>query len=149
MQDLVTLQTLIDKGKEVVGSDYKLAKAIGTTPARLSGWRNGHQTCPVADMALLAHVAGLDPVAELARAVVAKHEGTPKGDKLMRALGKALPAIGAAIGSAGASAAEISSSGKQLLDTMYIIVKWFRHRTSVFIPTRKPGNSGLFYLKWR
>jgi hypothetical protein len=67
----------------------------------------------------------------------------------MRALGKALPAIGAVIGSAGASAAAICSSDQDLIDTMYIIVKWFRHRTSVFIPTRKPGNSGLFYLKWR
>jgi len=58
----------------------------------------------------MAHVAGLDPVATLARAMVEKFEGKPKGDRLMKALGKALLVTGAAIGSAGATAAAIYST---------------------------------------
>lgn len=56
---------------------------------------------------LLAGVAGLDATPILARAIVEKHEGTAKGDRLMKVLGKALLATGGAIGSAGASASAI------------------------------------------
>jgi hypothetical protein len=55
----------------------------------------------------MAGIAGFDPVQTLARATVEKWEGKPKGDRLMRVLGKALLATGAVAGSAGASAAAI------------------------------------------
>ncbi len=121
MQHLQTLNLLIDHAKKNAGSDSAVAKAIGVPIQHVSNWRHGRRTATPEDQALLAAVAGLDPVAEMARAMVAKYEGTPKGDKLMRALGKALPVIGAAIGSAGVAVVVTSSNRQDLIDTMYIM----------------------------
>lgn len=109
MQDLQELNLLIDKAASIAGSDYALAKTLGVSRQAVSNWRHGHKGCPLEERALLASVAGLDPLAELARAMVTKHEGTKKGDMLMRALGKSLAATGAAVASAGAHASAISS----------------------------------------
>ncbi|MBB4225601.1 hypothetical protein [Variovorax guangxiensis] len=101
---------LIDKAKEISGSDYKLAKLTGHTPQQISDWRHGRKPCPPEDQALIAGVAGLNAEQVALRALVEKHEGTAKGDRLMKVLGKALLATGGAIASAGASAAAISST---------------------------------------
>lgn len=109
MEHQQELIQLIDMASAAAGSDYKLAKLISQPPQRISGWRHAHTTCSPEDQALMASVAGLDPMATLARATVAKHEGKAKGDLLMKVLGKALLATGAVAGSAGASAAQIFS----------------------------------------
>ena len=117
--------------KALGGNDTKLAKTIGVSPQRISNWRHGHKTCQPEDQALLASLAGLNAIEVLARATVKQHEGTAKGDMLMRALGKSSLAIGAALGSVGASAAAIFSSTPTTshmaewvllaLNTMYIM----------------------------
>jgi hypothetical protein len=125
MQHLNELNTLIDQASKAAGSDNKLAQMLGVTRQRVSNWRNAHQPCVPADQALLAYIAGLDPIQVLARATVEAYEGKPKGDALMKALGKALLVTGAAIGSAGASAAAIFStiptthSAGQLIASVY------------------------------
>ena len=93
----------------MAGSDGKVAAAIGVPRTVLSDWRYGRKNAQPEDYALIAAVAQLDPLTEMARAAVRMHEGKPKGDALMKALGKALPAIGVGLGSAGAHAAEIGS----------------------------------------
>jgi hypothetical protein len=98
------LETLIDKAQEKVGSDYKLAKTLGQPRSAISMWRAGKRSCPVADQVLMAELAGLDPQAWSARALIAQHEGTAKGEALYKALGKALLATGAAVASFGANA---------------------------------------------
>ncbi|MGY8540411.1 helix-turn-helix domain-containing protein, partial [Paracidovorax citrulli] len=110
MQSPDELISLIDQASAKAGSDYKLAKLISQPPQRISDWRHGRTTCSPEDQALMAAVAGMDALATLARATVAKHEGKAKGDLLMKALGKALLVTGAAVGSAGASAAAIFGS---------------------------------------
>jgi plasmid maintenance system antidote protein VapI len=107
MTHLESLNILIDKASEIAGSDYKLAQQLGVGRQTVSNWRHGRKTATPADQAILAHVAGLDPVVTLARATVEQHEGKAKGDQLMRALGKALLVTGGVMGSAGASAAAI------------------------------------------
>lgn len=109
MQHLDALNALIDQASRQAGNDRKLAKLLEKTPQRLSDWRHGRKTCQPEDQAIMASIAGLDAMEVLARATVEHFEGTPKGDLLMRALGKGLLATGAALGSVGASAAEISS----------------------------------------
>lgn len=109
MQDLQQLNELIDEAARVAGSDYKLAKLLEVTPQTVSNWRHDRKPCPAADVALMASVAGLNAEAWLIRAVVEKHQGTAKGDRLMKALGKGLLLTGAAIASSGASAAAIFS----------------------------------------
>lgn len=110
MTDLTNLNLLIDKAASIAGSDNKLAMSLGISRQRLSNWRHGIAACVPADQALMAHVAGLDPVQVLARATVEAYEGKPKGDQLMRALGKALQATGATAGFAGVAGLMIFST---------------------------------------
>lgn len=96
--------TLIDKAKEKTGSDYRTAKLLGISCQRISDMRHGRTAVQPEDLALLASLAGMDAEAWLVRGVLAKHEGTPKGERLLAALGKASVAIGAAIGTGTANA---------------------------------------------
>lgn len=131
------LNLLIDQASGIAGGDSKLGRQMGVTAQRICDWRAARRTATPEDQALLAAIAGMDPVQVLARAMVQKHEGTKKGDQLMRALGKALLATGGAIGTAGASAAGTFSSTAATtklvewtmvaLDTMYRKVK-SKHR---------------------
>lgn len=105
------LITLIDKAKEKAGSDYKLAAMLGVSRQAVSNWRHRGKSCPIADQALMASIAGLDVTAWTARAVVSQYEGTAKGDALYKALGKALLATGAVIASSGAAARETFFNG--------------------------------------
>lgn len=109
MTRLEELNLLIDKASAIAGSDGKLARLLGEPPQRISNWRHGHAIAQPEDWALLAHLAGLDPVSELTRAIVAKHESKRKGDLLMKALGKASRLTGAVAGFVGAVALAISS----------------------------------------
>lgn len=127
---LTELNELLTKAAQSLGgNDTKLAKTLGVSPQRVSNWRHGHKTCQPEDQALLASLAGLNAIEVLARATVKQHEGTPKGDLLMRALGKTLLATGGVLGTAGANAAAIFSSTfdpvatLRWLDTMYRKVK--------------------------
>jgi len=104
------LDQLIKLASEKAGSDYKLAKMLDVSRGNVGDWKNGRRTCPAADQVLMAQIAGLEPEQWLARAVVSQYEGTSKGDKLMRALGKTLLATGAVIASSGVSAAVICST---------------------------------------
>ena len=114
MQHLESLNELIDRAAKIAGSDYKLAQTLGIPRQHVSGWRHGSKTATPADQALMAHLAGLDPVQVLARATVEAFEGKPKGDALMKALGKALLVTGAAAGSAGALAHQIGSTTSEI-----------------------------------
>lgn len=109
--ELEALNALIDSAaKQVGGKDAKLAATLGITRQRMSDWRSGRKTCQPEDQALMASIAGMNAIEVLARATVKQHEGTAKGDLLMRALGKSLLVTGGVLGSAGASAAAIFSS---------------------------------------
>ena len=99
MTNLTELNSLIDRAAAIAGSDYRLAKHLGVPRGHVSQWRHAKRTATPADQALMAHIAGLDPVQVLARATVEAYEGKPKGDALMKALGNVLLATGAAVGS--------------------------------------------------
>jgi len=106
------LTQLINMASAKAGSDYALAKMLDTPRSAVSMWKAGKRSCPVGDQVLMAEIAGLDAREWNDRALVAQYEGTPKGDKLYRALGKALAATGAVLVSSGASATVISSTVK-------------------------------------
>lgn len=115
------LVLLIDKAAKIAGNYSALARMLGVSPQAVTNWRRGDKACPMEDLALMASMVGVDPLAELGRALVRKNEGTPKGDKLMRALGKTSLATGAVIASAGAHASAISGAVRDVLATMYIM----------------------------
>jgi UDP-N-acetylmuramate-alanine ligase len=117
------LETLIEKASQKAGNDSKLAAMLHTKRQTVSHWKNGHKPCPVADQVLMAQIAGLDPQAWSARALIAQHEGTKKGDALILALGKAALATGAALSSFGASAHQIS------LDSVIYLIRCIKKPT--------------------
>jgi DNA-binding transcriptional regulator YdaS (Cro superfamily) len=104
------LNQLIEAASAKAGSDYKLALELGVPRQNLSAWKHGKKTCPAGDVALMAEIAGMDPVAWGARAIAASYAGTPKGEKLAAVLGKALLVTGAALVTSGANAAVAGSS---------------------------------------
>lgn len=126
MTQLEELNLLIDKASSIAGSDSKLARLIGAQPQNVSNWRHGSKPCPPEIQALLAHAAGLDPLAELARATVRKFEGEKKGDLLMKALGKASLVTGAALASVGASAHQIFSTIPAATDLIHTASVWMQ-----------------------
>lgn len=77
---------LIDAASKAAGNDTKLAIKIGANQQHISQWRNGTRTCPPADVALMAYVAGLDAVEWGLKAMASKYSGTAKGELLMQVL---------------------------------------------------------------
>lgn len=106
----IYLDDLIKKASEAAGNDNRLAKRLQVGRSSIADWKSGRSTCPPADQALLAAVAGLDPDAWGCRALIAQHEGTAKGELLKQALKKALVATGGAVGICGSTAAEAASN---------------------------------------
>lgn len=104
-EDVIKLITAAVKN---AGNETELSRLIESTPQRINDWKHGRTTVPPADVVLLAHVAGFEPQAWAARALIAKHEGTRKGEKLFQALKKWSVATGAAIATSGASAATLT-----------------------------------------
>lgn len=98
---------LIDKCRSITGSDAETARRVGCPSSHIAMWKSGAKVAQPEDRALLAAIAGLDPVAELARATVDYWEGKPKGDRLLKALGKPSRLTGAVAGFAGAVALAI------------------------------------------
>lgn len=101
------LVRLLDEARKMSGSDQKTADALEVSRTVVSAWRNGHRVCSPEDVAQLAAVAGLEAEKWFIRATLKKHEGTPKGDRLYKALGKSLLLTGVAIVSNGAAAQQI------------------------------------------
>jgi len=97
--DSQTIGNLLDAAKAMSGSDYATAKQIRNTRQAINAWRKGTAGIPIADVVLLASVAGLDPVEWGSRAIQSAHDGTEKGTALAEALKKALEATGEAAGS--------------------------------------------------
>jgi DNA-binding transcriptional regulator YdaS (Cro superfamily) len=103
------LDQLIDRASEKAGSDYRLAQMLEVGRSTVSQWRHGKKTCPAGDVALMADIAGLVAEDWTNRAVIAAYAGTSKGEKIARALGKALVATGAVIVTSGVNAGQIGS----------------------------------------
>lgn len=91
------LPELIKRAAQNCGSKSALARHMGVTPQRMHEWETGKRSCPIEDVAIIADVAGLPAEIWLARAAMWTHEGTPKGERLQKALGKYARVIGAAL----------------------------------------------------
>lgn len=89
------LTALIERAAKQVGSEAKLARALGMPQSDISGWKSGHKGCTAADRARLAGFAKEDAVQELVRATLEKTAGTLRGEQLRQVLGKWLHQTGA------------------------------------------------------
>jgi DNA-binding transcriptional regulator YdaS (Cro superfamily) len=151
--NLDDVKTLIDNASKVCGSDSKLAQTLDVSRALISDWRHGRKRCAPEDIAIIASIAGFDANAWAMRAMVWRWEGTPKGDRLMRALGKGLLVTGGVLASAGANAAAIFSSTSASgiaelvpigLYTMYRKVKSIGRRFQIAFITKAPSYGAFF-----
>jgi predicted transcriptional regulator len=105
------LLNLIDQASMRAGNDNKLAKMLATTRQAISQYRAGKRSCPLEDQALMAAIIDSDPLKEVADAMIERHANTPRGEKLVSALGKGLmSASGAALITVSASDVSASSS---------------------------------------
>lgn len=103
MSNTIQLSQLLDQASKVAGNDSRLAAMLEVPRQHVNHWRNGLRSCSPEDVAQLADIAGMDGEKWLIRATLAKHEGTAKGDRLMKVLGKALAVTGV-VASNGANA---------------------------------------------
>lgn len=76
------LEKLIERAAAIAGSEYKVAKALGIPPQQVCDWKAGRRTCGPEDRALLADVAGVDPMPEIAEALLERVASTREGVKL-------------------------------------------------------------------
>lgn len=105
------LHELIDAAAKQCGSAYKLAQHIGYTRMEVSGWRNDKRACPLEAQVFMAQIVGLNVDAVIHDALIERHADTPRGEKLITALGKGLmTATGAALITASASDVLASST---------------------------------------
>jgi hypothetical protein len=98
METNKTLLVLIATAAAKMGSEYKLAQALGIPQTHISAWKAGARTCTPADRSRIAAFAQLDAVQELVRATLESTAGTLRGKQLETVLGKWLQATGAVKG---------------------------------------------------
>ncbi len=84
------LLELINKASANAGNDNQLAKKIKTNRSTISDWRTGRATCPIADVALMAQLAGYDAEKWALSALMWQYEGKEKGVLLKQAIKKAV-----------------------------------------------------------
>lgn len=89
--------SLIEDAAKQAGNESKLAALIEDTRHHVNAWKQGKRVCPIEAQVLMGAIAGRDAEEVLREAVIEKHEGTPKGEKLLRALGKQVLQAGGAI----------------------------------------------------
>ena len=76
------LEKLIETASTIAGSQSKLARMLDTDANIVTAWKTGRRTCSPEDRALLADIAGVDPIEEIAEALMERCEGKPKAERL-------------------------------------------------------------------
>jgi len=82
--------SLINESAARAGSPAKLAPTIGYTRHDVSAWIHGGRPCPIEAQALMATVVGRDVDEVIRAALIERNANTPRGEKLISALGKGL-----------------------------------------------------------
>jgi hypothetical protein len=85
---------LIDCAREKTGSDLATARAMQVPGSYVADWRAGIRACSAEDRALLADVAGVDPLPEIAAALMERTAGKAKGERLRTVLMSRLGSVG-------------------------------------------------------
>lgn len=116
---------LINESAAKVGNPSKLGPTIGYTRHDVSAWIHGGRPCPVEAQALMAAVAGRNIDDVIREALIERNANTPRGEKLVSALGKGLMSAGGltAITLYGSDAS--ASSAIVLVDLLRCIFRAF------------------------
>lgn len=103
------VHALIDAAAEICGSAYKLSKHIGYSRNEVSGWRTDKRACPLEAQVFMAQIVGMDVDVVMREALIERHANTPRGEKLISALGKGLMSAGV-VALITVSASDVSAS---------------------------------------
>lgn len=117
--------TLINESAAKIGSPAKLAPTIGYTRHDVSAWIHGARPCPIEAQALMATVTGRDVDEVIREALIERNANTPRGEKLISALGKGLMSAGAATLITGYASDVSASSAIVLVDVLRCIFRAF------------------------
>ena len=91
------LRNLIDESAKAAGSPAKLAPEIGYSAQELSMWKRGIRACPLEAQILMADIANRDVAEVMKEALLERNQGTPRGEKLVSALGKVVSVLGGGV----------------------------------------------------
>jgi transcriptional regulator with XRE-family HTH domain len=110
-KELDRVKTLVHAASARIGSQNRLARALGYTSGNLTEWTKGKRPCPVKAQALMAHMTGLNATEVALWALIESETNPTRQEQLYEALGKGLARAGAvaslAMFSSAASASEV------------------------------------------
>lgn len=81
---------LIELAASISGSYNALARELGVPDSVLHHYRQERRSCPLDIQAMLADIAGFNATEQVKESILAKHAGTPRGERLKKALAKKL-----------------------------------------------------------
>lgn len=87
------VKELIEAAEKVAGSPTAIAHILGIKPPIVFAWKSGSRTCSAEDRALLADIAGVDPLPEIAAAMLERFSGKPQADRLATVLHRRLEGV--------------------------------------------------------
>lgn len=90
------LLALIQDAIKKAGNEPKLAAFIEATRHNVNAWKHGTRSCPIEAQILMATITNRDVNTVIREALIERNAGTPRGEKLVSALGKVVLVAGVA-----------------------------------------------------
>jgi DNA-binding transcriptional regulator YdaS (Cro superfamily) len=94
MESNTRVNYLVTNAAKISGSYAKLARELAVAPQTVNNWRSEEKPCPPEYRAAMAKMLGEDATAELTRASLERHAGTPRYAALARYMGGHVLATG-------------------------------------------------------
>lgn len=88
------LVNLIQDAIKKAGNEPKLAEFVEATRHNVNAWKHGTRSCPIEAQILMATLTKRDVDEVIREALIERNAGTPRGEKLVSALGKGLMLAG-------------------------------------------------------
>lgn len=88
------LKKLIEAAASKAGGYTKLAEELDIPHTHVSGWKAGTRTCSAEYRALMADIAGTDPIAEVVQAIIDRSANKSRGDRIKAVLLERLGSVG-------------------------------------------------------
>lgn len=91
------LQKLMADAIKEAGNESKLAAFVEESRHNVNAWKHGTRSCPIEAQILMATLTKRNVDVVIRDALIERNAGTPRGEKLVSALGKVLSVSGVAI----------------------------------------------------
>ena len=82
------LQKLMADAIEAAGNESKLAAFVEESRHNVNAWKHGTRSCPIEAQILMATLTKRNIDTVIRDALIERNAGTPRGEKLISALGK-------------------------------------------------------------